>query len=90
MYGISKVYTSASLARSASMCTNIVIDDALMRQAMQASGARGKREAVELGLRTLVRLQQQEEIRTFRGKLRWEGDLEALRLDADPDTPELG
>jgi Arc/MetJ family transcription regulator len=69
---------------------NIVIDDALMRQAMQATGARSKREAVELGLRTLVRLQQQEEIRSFRGKLRWEGDLEALRLDADPDTPELG
>ncbi len=45
---------------------------------------------MELGLRTLVRLQQQEEIRSFRGKLRWEGDLEALRLDADSDTPELG
>jgi Arc/MetJ family transcription regulator len=63
--------------------TNIVIDDALMRQAMQASGARSKREAVELGLRTLVRLQQQGEIRSFRGRLRWEGDLEAQRLDAD-------
>jgi Arc/MetJ family transcription regulator len=72
------------------MCTNIVIDDALMRQAMQVSGARSKQEAVKLGLRTLVRLQQQEEIRSFRGKLRWEGDLEALRLDADPETPELG
>lgn len=62
------------------MRTNIVIDDALMRQAMQASGARSKREAVELGLRTLVRLQQQGEIRAFRGRLRWEGDLEAQRL----------
>ena len=30
-----------------------------MRQAVQASGARSKRDAVELGLRTLVRLQQQ-------------------------------
>lgn len=36
---------------------------------MQASGARSKREAVELGLRTLVRLQQQGEIRSFRGRL---------------------
>jgi Arc/MetJ family transcription regulator len=62
--------------------TNIVIDDALMRQAMQASGARSKREAVELGLRTLVRLQLQGEIRSFRGNLRWEGDLEAQHLDA--------
>ena len=67
------------------MRTNIVIDDALMRQAMQASGARSKREAVELGLRTLVRLQQQGEIRSFRGRLHWEGDLETQRLDAEPD-----
>ena len=72
------------------MRTNIVIDDALMRQAMQASGARSKREAVELGLRTLVRLQQQAEIRSFRGRLQWEGDLEAQRRDAvaDPLAPE--
>jgi Arc/MetJ family transcription regulator len=67
--------------------TNIIIDDTLMRQAMQASGARSKREAVELGLRTLVRLQQQGEIRSFRGRLHWEGDLEAQRLDADPQAP---
>jgi Arc/MetJ family transcription regulator len=63
------------------MRTNIVIDDALMKQAMQASGARSKREAVEMGLRTLVKLQQQAEIRAFRGRLAWEGDLEDQRLD---------
>ena len=68
------------------MRTNIVIDDALMKQAMQASGARSKREAVELGLRTLVKLQQQAGIRAFRGRLSWEGDLEALRLDAQPEA----
>ena len=68
------------------MRTNIVIDDALMQQAMQLSGARSKREAVELGLRTLVRLQQQSEIRAFRGQLPWDGDLEAQRLDG-PDEP---
>jgi len=69
------------------MRTNIVIDDALMKQAMQASGARSKREAVELGLRTLVKLQQQAGIRAFRGSLCWEGDLDALRLDAQPKAP---
>ena len=68
------------------MRTNIVIDDALMRQAMLASGARSKREAVELGLRTLVRLQQQAEIRSYRGQLQGEGDLEAQRLIADLET----
>jgi Arc/MetJ family transcription regulator len=39
------------------MRTNIIIDDTLMRQAMLVSGARSKREAVELCLRTLVSLQ---------------------------------
>lgn len=68
------------------MRTNIVIDDALMQQAMHAAGARSKREAVELGLRTLVQLSQQAEIRNFRGKLPWEGSLENQRLDG-PITP---
>ncbi|NDF61530.1 MAG: type II toxin-antitoxin system VapB family antitoxin [Synechococcaceae bacterium WBB_3_034] len=61
------------------MRTNIVIDDVLMRDALQASGARSKREVVELGLRTLIQLKQQEAIRAYRGTLPWDGDLEALR-----------
>ena len=63
------------------MRTNIVIDDQLMQDTLRATGLKTKREAVELGLRTLLRLQQQEAIRRFRGKLRWEGDLEAMRAD---------
>ena len=43
------------------MRTNIVIDDALMQQAMQAAGAHSKREAVDMGLRALVQLGQQAE-----------------------------
>ena len=63
------------------MRTNIVIDDALMAEALQATGLKTKREAVELGLRTLVRLKRQGEIRRFRGKLNWQGDLDAMRID---------
>jgi len=63
------------------MRTNIDIDDDLMKAALQASGAKTKKEAVERGLRALVRLQQQAEIRRFRGKLPWRGDLEAMRTD---------
>ena len=63
------------------MRTNIVIDDKLMKDALRATGLKTKREAVELGLRTLLRLRQQAEIRNYRGKLPWEGDLEAMRLD---------
>ncbi len=40
---------------------------------------RTKREAVDLGLRTLLRLSKQGEIRRLRGKLDWQGDLDALR-----------
>jgi Arc/MetJ family transcription regulator len=63
------------------MRTNIVIDDKLMEDTLQATGLKTKREAVELGLRTLLRLRQQEEIKRFRGKLNWQGDLEAIRTD---------
>lgn len=63
------------------MRTNIVIDDELMAETLKATGLKTKREAVELGLRTLLRLRKQEEIRAFRGKLPWRGDLDAMRTD---------
>lgn len=61
------------------MRTNIVIDDDLMAEAMEATGLKTKKEAVELGLRTLVRLRQQAAIKAWRGKLKWEGDLDESR-----------
>lgn len=63
------------------MRTNIVIDDVLMRETLRATGLKTKREAVELGLRTLLRLSKQEQIRNFRGKLHWEGDWNAMRME---------
>jgi Arc/MetJ family transcription regulator len=63
------------------MRTNIVIDDKLMRDTLRATGLKTKREAVEQGLRTLLRLSKQSEIRHLRGKLNWEGDLNAMRTD---------
>jgi len=69
------------LAEIHTMRTNIVIDDKLMNDALRATGLKTKREAVELGLRTVLRLRQQEEIRRFRGKLNWQGDLDAMRTD---------
>ena len=63
------------------MRTNIVIDDKLMKDTLRATGLKTKREAVELGLRTVLRLRRQEEIRRFRGKVNWQGDLDAMRTD---------
>jgi len=64
------------------MRTNIVIDDALMARAMKLAGTRTKRDTVERGLKLLIRLSEQERIRSARGKLRWRGDLDAMRRDA--------
>ncbi|MFZ2629928.1 MAG: type II toxin-antitoxin system VapB family antitoxin [Rugosibacter sp.] len=63
------------------MRTNIVIDDQLMEETLRVTGLKTKREAVELGLRTLLRMRQQETIRRYRGKLSWQGDLDAMRTD---------
>lgn len=63
------------------MRTNIEIDDKLMKDTLRVTGLKTKREAVELGLRTVLRLRQQEQIRRFRGKLNWQGNLNAMRTD---------
>ena len=63
------------------MRTNIVIDDKLMKETLRLTGLKTKREAVELGLRTVVRLRKQQEIRRYRGKLNWQGDLDAMRTN---------
>ena len=63
------------------MRTNIVIEDKLMRDTLRSTGLKTKREAVEHGLRTLLRLSRQAQIRGLRGKLHWQGDLDAMRRD---------
>jgi len=61
------------------MRISMVIDDKLMKDTLRVTGLTTKREAVELGLRTLLRLNQQEQLRRLRGKLDWQGDLETMR-----------
>ena len=60
--------------------TNIVLDDELIRRAMQVSGAKTKREAVDRALRELVaRASVYRALRKLKGKMPWEGDVEAWR-----------
>lgn len=63
------------------MRTNIVIDDSLMHDALKATGLKTKKEAVELGLKVLIKLNQQEAIKAFRGKLKWEDTHDDVRLN---------
>jgi Arc/MetJ family transcription regulator len=67
------------------MRTNIDIDDELMQQAMVASKATTKKATVEAALRLMVQLSGQAEIRKWRGKIQWEGNLEESRRSRFPD-----
>lgn len=61
------------------MRTNIEIDDKLMHDVLKATGLKTKKDAVELGLKTLIRLKKQERIKNYRGRLTWTGDLDDMR-----------
>ena len=63
------------------MINNIVIDEKLIDDAIKATGIKTQREVIELGLKTLIKLKEQEKIKTYRGNLKWEGDLEEIRTN---------
>jgi Arc/MetJ family transcription regulator len=63
------------------MRTNIVIDDDLMTSALKVSGKKTKKDTIEEALRLLVQIRGRREIRKFRGKLKWSGNLDEMRLD---------
>ena len=63
------------------MRTNVVINDNLMASALRVSGFRTKKDAIEEGLRLLIQVKSQKEIKRFRGKLAWSGNLNEMRLD---------
>lgn len=63
------------------MRTNIVIDDHLMNEALVISGYKTKKETVEEGLKLLIAMRNQSRIRKYRGMLKWEGDLDEMRID---------
>ena len=62
------------------MRTNIVLDDKLIERAQKLTGIKTKREVVHEALRLLILLNEQGEVRTLRGKLPWDGDLNVQRL----------
>lgn len=69
------IYTHSVVA----MRTNIEIDDMLMADALKATGLKTKKEVVELGLKALIKLKKQGSIRSLRGSLKWDGDLDEMR-----------
>ncbi|MCA1743475.1 MAG: type II toxin-antitoxin system VapB family antitoxin [Desulfovibrionales bacterium] len=63
------------------MRTNVVIDDKLMKSALKASDLKTKKDAIEEGLKLLIQVKGLKEIREYRGKLKWSGNLDEMRTD---------
>lgn len=61
------------------MRTNIVLDDQMVKRAQKLTGIKTKREVIHEALRTLILLHEQASVRELRGKLTWDGDLDAQR-----------
>jgi Arc/MetJ family transcription regulator len=56
------------------MRTNIVIDDKLMSDAARLSRLKTKKAVVEEGLKLLIRIKKQDQIRKLKGKLKWDSE----------------
>lgn len=72
MRSLGKVYVGG-------MRTNIVLDDGLVEEARRLTGARTKREVVDLALRELIAARRRRGLLDLAGTVRWEGDLEESR-----------
>ena len=63
------------------MRINVVIDDKLMSTALRASGCRTKKSAIESGLRLIVQVSSQKKLRSLKGEIAWQGNLDEMRND---------
>jgi len=61
------------------MRTNIEIDDNLIKKAQRLSKVKSKKDVVNLALEELVNSLKRKEMLSLRGKVKWEGNLNAMR-----------
>lgn len=61
------------------MRTNVVINDVLIKKAMQARHYKTKKETIAAALELLVQYHNQAKVKSYRGQLKWEGNLAKMR-----------
>ncbi|WP_309386691.1 type II toxin-antitoxin system VapB family antitoxin [Cerasicoccus frondis] len=61
--------------------TNIVLDEKLVGKGMRLTGIETQKGLIDYALRELVRRKEQKSILKLKGKIRWEGDLDAMRAN---------
>ena len=65
------------------MKTNVEVDNILVTDALKVTGLSAQQEVVELALKLLIQMKNQESIRAWRGKLSWDGNLDQMRTDIE-------
>ena len=63
------------------MRTNIEISDKKIAQVMKILGTTTKKETVDSAFDEIIRMNNQRRMLEMRGKIQWEGDLDAWRRD---------
>ncbi len=59
--------------------TNIVLDDSLVNDCLQATGIKTRKRLIDHALRELLRHQNLKKILQLKGNVKWEGDLSEWR-----------
>ena len=62
------------------MRTNVEINDNLMDEVLRLGKIRTKREAIDQALQYFVRLLKQQGMLNLKGKIKWDGDLDDMRI----------
>ena len=68
--------------------TNVVLDEALLEEAVKVSGERTYSRTIERALEEMIRRAQARGIDQLAGSGLWVGDLSAMRADAAPVVRE--
>jgi Arc/MetJ family transcription regulator len=65
----------------AAMRTNIEISDKKIAEVMKILGTTTKKDTVDSAFDEIIRMNKQRRMLEMRGKIKWEGDLDAWRRD---------
>ena len=61
------------------MRTNVLIDEKIIKKALNYTGLKTKKEVINYALQELIKRKERKEILKLAGKLHWEGDLNQMR-----------
>jgi Arc/MetJ family transcription regulator len=60
--------------------TSIVLNEALVCEGLKRTGLKTRRVLIDYALKELVRRERQTGLLALKGKVRWEGDMNAMRV----------